>query len=195
LVDAPQRKKRNKTRLHTADESPDCFPAHYTTHAEPATTEDLAHRSAKAQPNQRTTAQERRDQYVDRFIYPWAYSICLRAKTARQARNFDDKVDLLTARVECNPYIEDELERLRNEDEIELPEDPREHYRAALSEWGRARHLRKIARLTGTYPRETGDMDVGEIYSWYLELYDAVAKWQESAAKARRPNGNRDLLH
>lgn len=158
-------------------------PTHKTAHTaacEFASAEEVVeYRRAKAQPNVQQTAQERRDAYVERFIYPWAYGVCLRVKSIRNT-TFPDKVDLLTARAEADPYFEDEQNRLLAEDEIELPEDPHEHYRMALSEWGRARHLRKIFRLTGTYPMDTGDMTTGEVYEWYLSLHDAVASYEEA---------------
>ncbi len=162
--------------------------------AEPASEQDQQeHRRAKAQPSVQATAQEKRDQHVDRFIWPWAQGKCLREPLLRNRQPLDPEslinpwtaldtasaANWLTLWVEIQTGIEDEKERLAKDDEIELPEDPHEHYRVALSEYGRSRHLRKIARLTGTYPMDTGDMTVGEIYSWYLELHDAVAAWKE----------------
>jgi hypothetical protein len=103
--------EKTKRQLRGPRRRPDAHQTQYhAAIAEAATTDEVgANRHAMAQPSQRATAQERRDQYVERWIFPWAYSVCLKIVTIRNARDFPDNVDLLTARAECNPYMEDEI--------------------------------------------------------------------------------------
>lgn len=184
-MDSQKRRKRwaedASHRLHrrqprTRDDGQQQY---HASEAEPAAPDEIAdNRRAAAQPSIIQSPQDRRNQHVEIFIVPWAYAVCLRAKSIRNSRTFSDSVDLLTAHAECQPHYDDAQDELRDGDEIELPEDPREHYRAALSEWGRARHLRKICRLTGTYPMDTGDMTTGEVYSWFIELHAMVNRYR-----------------
>lgn len=100
----------------------------YTSDLPPADENDFAERRALAQPSQRATKQELRDQYVDAMIYPWVRAGVessrsnVLMKCNSDGKSFGTKessipshdyfADLITATIECQPHIQDEHSRL-----------------------------------------------------------------------------------
>jgi hypothetical protein len=101
--DASQR-LHGRQRRHAEYHAPD---------PEPASIADLdTNRHATAQPSRPATPQELREQYVEHMIQPWARGVCLRVKSIRDVRRFDDYVDLLTAHAECTNHYAAERARM-----------------------------------------------------------------------------------